>query len=39
MVDAVMEKLPEQQLETLISALEIVADFFSETQETRSPSK
>lgn len=35
MVDAVMEKLPPEELNTLVSALEIVSNFFTETREAR----
>ncbi|MBS4784532.1 MAG: MarR family transcriptional regulator [Clostridiales bacterium] len=35
MVDAVMAKLPEEELDTLVSALEIVAGFFADTRESR----
>ena len=35
MVDAVMEKLPPEELDTLVSALEIVSNFFTETREAR----
>ena len=35
MVDAVMEKLPPEELDTLVSALEIVSTFFTETREKR----